>query len=453
VRSVAVASSVVLCAALAANCASDPAPATPGSQLASEETMLDSAFCGGCHREQYAEWSGSMHAYASDDPVFRALSTRMQREVPPDKQTFCLQCHAPMAVKLGKATGFASLDANPQLKGVTCVFCHTIDHGLGDFNNPMVLGDQTTMRAAIADPIDPVVHKAGYSTLLDGTHDQQAGACGPCHDIVALGGAHIERTFLEWRLSRFGTGVQEKPSCAACHMPGREGRAAVVEGAPPRRVHDHAMVGVDVALTPFANKEDQRARVQRMLDDAVIAKLCVTPAGIGATIEVTLRTEQVGHGWPSGSTQDRRAWIELTASRADAVVLESGHVPDDVSLARAHAADPNMLLLRDEVFDAEGNATELFWRAARFTSNQLPAQATSNPAFPGYDNAVRKTYAVMEMPDRVKMALKIRPIDFEILEEAEHGGLDRRNLDPITTFTLARTVLEWTAGIGGACVE
>ena len=43
------------------------------------EALMDPAACQGCHPEAYREWSGSMHAYASDDPVFIALNAFAQR--------------------------------------------------------------------------------------------------------------------------------------------------------------------------------------------------------------------------------------------------------------------------------------------------------------------------------------------------------------------------------------
>ena len=42
--------------------------------------LEDPATCGSCHAQHYAEWSGSMHAYASDDPVFVAMNNRGERD-------------------------------------------------------------------------------------------------------------------------------------------------------------------------------------------------------------------------------------------------------------------------------------------------------------------------------------------------------------------------------------
>ena len=61
--------------------------------------LEDPATCMECHNQHYTEWSGSMHAYASDDPVFVAMNNRGQRETGNQLGTFCVQCHAPVAVR------------------------------------------------------------------------------------------------------------------------------------------------------------------------------------------------------------------------------------------------------------------------------------------------------------------------------------------------------------------
>ena len=62
------------------------------------EALLDPEACRSCHPAAYQEWSGSMHAYAAEDPVFRAMNQRGQRETGGALGDFCVKCHAPMAV-------------------------------------------------------------------------------------------------------------------------------------------------------------------------------------------------------------------------------------------------------------------------------------------------------------------------------------------------------------------
>src|SRR5580704_15418114 len=65
------------------------------------QALLDPTQCQGCHPDHYREWSGSMHAYAGDDPVFVAMNARGQRETKGALGTFCVRCHAPIAAALG----------------------------------------------------------------------------------------------------------------------------------------------------------------------------------------------------------------------------------------------------------------------------------------------------------------------------------------------------------------
>jgi hypothetical protein len=67
----------VLCVATfsAACSSSDDAPSTY-----SVDKLMDPETCNECHQDHYKEWSGSMHAYASEDPVFRAMNARGQEE-------------------------------------------------------------------------------------------------------------------------------------------------------------------------------------------------------------------------------------------------------------------------------------------------------------------------------------------------------------------------------------
>ena len=81
----------------AASCSSKSAQPT----YFARDTLLDPQTCKQCHANHFADWSASMHAYASDDPVFRAMNQRGQRETKGQLGSFCVKCHAPMAVNEG----------------------------------------------------------------------------------------------------------------------------------------------------------------------------------------------------------------------------------------------------------------------------------------------------------------------------------------------------------------
>lgn len=414
------------------------------------EALLDPSNCMPCHAEQVREWSGSMHAYASDDPVFLAMNRRMQREmgVPSD---FCVKCHAPVAVRLGKTKDGLNLAELPaSMRGVTCYFCHSAAEVKGTHDAALELAGDGALRGAIADPAKAMPHAGTYSRLHDRETPDSASLCGSCHDVVTPGGAHIERTFLEWQKSLYSKPGQL--ACGKCHMDGREGLAADVPGVGLRRVHDHSMPALDVALTPFAETDAQRKRVQQLLDGALIAKLCVRPSPRGLAADVVLDNAFAGHQFPSGATQDRRAWVELVAYQNGGVIYSTGVVPDKQSVLSS--AGPDAWVLRDRIYGSDGKELHMFWGATRYESEQLPPAVTNVATDPAFYHAVTRTFEISGQPDRITMRVRMRPVDFDLLEDlVASKDLDPMVLDRVPTFDLASTVKEWTTVIGLKCVD
>jgi hypothetical protein len=235
-------------------------------------------------------------------------------------------------------------------------------------------------------------------------------------------------------------------------MEGRDDVAANVPGVPVRRVHDHSMPGVDVALTSFPETEAQRAAVQKQLDATLLAKLCVQQTPEGPLAIVTLDNAFVGHSFPSGATQDRRAWVELVAYRDGAVVFSSGTAEDLEPVASL--ADPNMWLMRDRIYDGENHEIHMFWQAARYESFQLPYAVTADPRDPAFFHSVTKNYPLpLPLPDRVTMRVRMRPVDFDLLDDlVASGDLDPEIRARVPTFDLGSTVKEWTGTGGFGCV-
>src|SRR5207302_337336 len=98
--------------------------------------------------------------YASDDPVFRAMNARGQRETDGGLGSFCVACHAPMALRTGATTDGRNLSDVPEkLRGVTCYFCHAADSVDGTHNNPLHLAGDGVMRGGISNPVANGFHK------------------------------------------------------------------------------------------------------------------------------------------------------------------------------------------------------------------------------------------------------------------------------------------------------
>lgn len=425
----------------------------PGPVLTAEE-LKDPQKCATCHPDHYREWSGSMHAYAAEDPVFIAMNARGQRETGGELGDFCVKCHAPMAVLEGATRDGLDLAEVPaHLKGVTCYFCHSVTAVTGTHNNPLTIADDGVMRAGIADAVATSAHETAYSPLLDRNTAESSQLCGSCHDVVTPLGGHIERTLEEWQGTLFSHS-NSRLSCGQCHMDGREGLAAEAEGVKLRRVHSHAMPGVDVALTPFPEMEAQKAAIQASLDTTLQAVLCVRgPGSPGATIQVVLDNVGAGHLWPSGAVQDRRAWVEVIAHANGAPIYQSGVVAEGQSVSQLD--DPDLWWMRECLLDSNDKPVSMFWEAAGFDSNQLPGPTTSvqsDPAF--YFTHVFRNYpretsvpaALETPPDRVTMRVRMVPVGLDVLDElVASGDLDAKVKEAMPVFTLKPTELEWTA--------
>ena len=95
-------------------CSNDPPPEKTYAALSE---LYDSKRCATCHPKHYAEWSASMHAYAAEDPVFLAMNRRGQEATHGELGSLCVNCHAPLAVRLGLTTDGSDL-ASVRMKAV-----------------------------------------------------------------------------------------------------------------------------------------------------------------------------------------------------------------------------------------------------------------------------------------------------------------------------------------------
>jgi hypothetical protein len=327
--------------------------------------------------------------------------------------------------------------------------CHNTI-GVGEhFNNGLELANDTTMRAAIDEPVESSAHAVGYSAYLDSNRRESSELCGSCHDVVTPAGVHLERTFEEYKASLFGQLEEGFETCAGCHMPGRVGTAAEAADAPQRVVHRHLWPGVDIALSSFPGREVQRQAVE--CDLALNTRIrSIQYDGVG-TFTVQSETS-AGHRQPSGAAQDRRMWIEVVAYDAnDDVVFESGHVDHGEPVAKASADpsyDPQLALYRDWIYDADGALTHDFWKAAPsrehpdgFESLTLPF--TIDPAIP-HTVGARYTIARHREIARMTVRLRMRPIGLDVLHDlVRSGDLDAGVLEQVPTFTLHGAALEW----------
>lgn len=409
-------------------CGDRDATLTPGL---SREALLDPRSCQPCHPGQYEEWAGSMHAYAAEDPVFLAMNARGQAETNGRLGSFCVNCHAPLAVREGLTDDGLNLAELPeQMRGVTCYFCHNTAAVEGTHNNPLVLADDRTMRGAFEGAAANTAHASAYAPHLDGSRPEASALCGACHDVTLpehLVGAEVplERTFAEWQSSLFAAPHdQGGVGCGGCHMPKspRRERAAESSGAPRRRSARHDFEGIDQALTPFPQRERQQILVERLVASSLLAEICVAETG---AIEVTLENAGSGHHWPSGASHNRQAWLEVRAFVLGQTEPVFATPPPTDEAAQA-------FVLKDRAVDADGNTAHMFWDIAEVAaSTTLPSVKTRDARDPDFHRE-RRVFSLNELPsgiqaiERVTLKVKVRPIALEVLGDlVDSGHLER----------------------------
>jgi hypothetical protein len=439
------------------------------------EQLQDPATCNKCHQTHYKEWSGSMHAYASKDPVFRAMDARGQRETANDPAGplggFCVKCHAPMAYLKDPNTVGADLDTLPDsMQGITCYFCHQVKDVTDTHNNPLVLANDTTMRGEYNDPVANKAHQSTYSELHDadgyyttsGNGLTSSKLCGSCHDIVVpahFSGASqdvaLERTYTEWQGSIFNqTGKLNSPNACGsvgCHTRPTDfntnyngvpiADAVLNPGVKARAyLHPHGFPGVDLALTDFPERDAQRRSVQTMLNTTLLVTLCV--ADVENVIGVELENSSVGHNIPSGASQDRRMWLEVKGYKSGQQIYASGLVPPghspaelldktspfyDANFASSCTDSTNATvkcdLLRDTPIDKNGNPVHMFWQAADVPAGNRQTMAvpvTNNNSDPRYHmvgDVASWIYRTPARPDRVTLTIHVQPMGIDVLQD------------------------------------
>ncbi|MDD9944697.1 MAG: multiheme c-type cytochrome [Myxococcales bacterium] len=403
--------------------------------------LTDPVSCAGCHPKHYEQWSGSMHAYASNDPMFVELNRLAQEQTDGAVGGFCVGCHAPVALRLGETEDGLNIEEVPQRhRGITCYFCHQIDAIEGEHNAAVGLAHDNVFRAGHRDPLATPAHRSSYSELHDGSRTESSDLCGVCHDVVTPAGVELENTYKEWQASIFGDPEGAPVTCSGCHMPGENDRAAEVDGAPMRRIHDHRMPGVDVALQDdWPDQEAQRAAIQRDLDPSITAQLCVTP---DFQISITVENLIVGHAWPSGVTHARRAWVEVVAYDGDEQVFASGQVSEKEAVFEF--GGPDLWSFGTEIFDDAGDPVHFSWQATDITSNLLPPTMV-DPDGPSPIHTRTRIYRTGVPFDHVAIAVKIRPVGLDVVDAIIHEGgkLPDDLRERIPTFTLASTELNW----------
>ncbi|GIX00924.1 MAG: cytochrome c [Pirellulaceae bacterium] len=245
----------------------------PHAEVFAESQYPSAVTCAKCHRRIYDQWRVSAHAYAAVSPMFQCFEQKMTELTRGTVGTFCVRCHAPIAMQLNYPRSASMIDAPaPVREGITCVACHRVKYPFGKVN-----GERRIEPGPITDPVyggiggegvaaaiankDPLKIKTdvndkrpGQTIHLQGIRFEQLSHseyCAPCHQVAVHPGIALE---VVWAQYRAGPAAKKGIQCQDCHMglvPGKPlgyayGPVAEVNGQvvhPMRKQSNHLFYG------------------------------------------------------------------------------------------------------------------------------------------------------------------------------------------------------------------
>lgn len=258
-----------------------PPQGKPPAPFSSVERSLEPESCGVCHRNQYQDWSDSLHS-KSMGPGVRGQTIELIHD---DLKTalLCYSCHAPLSEQQekivdkddrpsrfkkrrhvpGSAPNASGQWATPgvkfktnrafsaslQQKGLNCAGCHVRGHQR--FGPSRRDGSIENSAPAAQLPHGGAIRTAAF---------ERAEFCKGCHqfeaDGYALNGKLLENTYNEWK---DGPYAREGKSCQSCHMAERRHLW--------RGIHDPDMVKQGVSVHLLLDKK--RYQVGEQLHAAI----------------------------------------------------------------------------------------------------------------------------------------------------------------------------------------
>lgn len=352
---------LLLTAVIVAACSDQGSDAQPANPKYNLNSFTSAEVCSTCHPQYYDEWAGSMHRYATNDPIWMHSINTLQNSANGQLKDWCWQCHSPVAFLAGITPSTFRIEDLPPIvrEGVTCDVCHTMrpPHTTTNQRIQYTMSPGRTKYGPLNDPAPNGFHESAYDPTFG-----RSEKCRECHDLV-VNNIPVEVTFTEWQNSAWGAMSVE---CQDCHMATYTGRAAV-DGPVRNNLHRHDFVGVDVAMTDFPNRPEQRAMVDSLLKNAASMVVEAPPtANQTDSIEarVTVINDKTGHNIPSSVFFNRQMWVEVTVAHGADTAFRSGHLDANGDLMDRHSAlqpdaDKSLMLFSGLLFK-NGQETSVF---------------------------------------------------------------------------------------------
>ncbi len=272
------------------------------------------AYCRQCHDLFYEQWDQALmsdaYSHEWDEIEYFQLAVPHSEKDPSmlEAQEGCNGCHTPMAYLAGDVPP-PDPKTNPRAnESVSCDVCHTIRGYSGDtpHNFNYIIEPGKTKIASVKRNQDSPNHQIDTTRFF-----ASAEFCGICHNEKSPFGVWVKSTHLELMEGPY---YQEGVVCQDCHMP--DGAAKVA------KMGDRY---TDARMHLFNGAHDP-GKVRGAIEIRIAPHVQGLEPGEPLVLTVTLYNQKTGHKFPTGSVEDRIAWLHVEA------IDESGkvyHIPVD----------------------------------------------------------------------------------------------------------------------------
>lgn len=444
------------------------------------QTMMMDDYCAECHADAHAQWSQSVHRFASfNNPayLFSVRKTRefsMERDGTVQAARFCAGCHdlVPFFSGAFDDPDFDDVNHPTAQAGITCTGCHAITHvnsprGNADYtieeplHYPFAFSDQPllawTNRLLVK--AKPEFHKRSFLKPLH----QSAEFCSTCHKVHLaqefngykwLRGQNHYDSYLLSGVSGHGINAFYYPpkaqdNCNGCHMellPSEDFGAQHFDDSGVRKLHNHHFPSANTAIPhlldmpEWVNAEHRRflegsVRVDLFglkrggsIEGELIAPLRpdvpVLEAGQRYLLETVVRTLRLGHPFTQGTADSNEVWLDATIRSGGRVIGRSGGID-----ARDGSVDPWSHFINVYMLDRDGN------RIDRRNPEHIFVPLYNNQIPPGGADTVHFAFEIpadAEGPIEIEVKLQYRKFDTTFMRHFQAEAFRYNDL-PITT--------------------
>jgi hypothetical protein len=265
--------------------------------------------CRTCHPGVYEQWTQSMMSQAYthhwDEIEYFDLAVAHAAADPKfqDAVDGCNGCHTPMAYMSGPFPPPRPSENSMANESVSCEVCHLMQSSTTDppYNFSYLIEPGMTKFSGRTPAVESPAHKIVTNDFYRTTE-----FCGTCHNEMSPAGVWVKSTQLEWKEGPY---AKEGVRCQDCHMP----KGGPFLNALMTKPYD------DARLHLFHGAHDP-GKVRGTIELRIHPDIREAEPGESIVFTVALFNQKTGHKFPTGSVEDRIAWLNVEATDAKGTV-------------------------------------------------------------------------------------------------------------------------------------